>query len=220
MEPSDILICIVTTKIYKETRLKALRETWLKDANYMIFSDEEDIDNHIMKVSDDNTYKSNVEKTNEMLYWIHNFGTKKWYFYADDDVFVNMREMNEYVKTLDDNVVYGYEFTPTRSTAHLPSFWKMFEPGFTYLSGGAGIVISKKVVDIIYDKIHIYDPACADINIGLCIRKLQIPIGHDDRFHPFTPARHNCSNEIKKCLTFHKINIDHQYALHFQCSDS
>ena len=34
MEPSDILICIVTTKIYKETRLKALRETWLKDADY------------------------------------------------------------------------------------------------------------------------------------------------------------------------------------------
>ena len=61
-----ILISIISTQKYLESRINLIKNTWLQDTeNYVIISDYDDTSLNTVKITEDSTYESNVIKNFE-----------------------------------------------------------------------------------------------------------------------------------------------------------
>ena len=82
-------------------------ETWGKNVDFFFYSDHEDFDKKIIKVSDRTDYQSNEEKhINIIQYVADNIKGYDWYFFCDDDTFVNTKKLESFVIDLDKSCVH------------------------------------------------------------------------------------------------------------------
>ncbi|ETN86311.1 hypothetical protein NECAME_06019 [Necator americanus] len=115
------LLCfVITTPKHHSTRVPAINETWLPRCDHGQFFTSLEMDSSIphstilAKIPDDYNYL--FHKTLLSFYYAYTEISSEfeWYYKADDDTYVIMEHMYEYLATLDPNEPYylGYNLKP------------------------------------------------------------------------------------------------------------
>lgn len=181
----------------KNDRIKNVKNTWGKDVELIFYSDFEDLENNVYKVIDKKGYWDLEEKhINGIKFVNDNFKDYEWYFFCDDDTFVNTKKMNEFLDSCEKDVVYGLLINCYSKNKSL-----------FYHSGGAGVLIHKKNLEIISQNIESKNTKFADVTLGICLHDNNIKVETDDKFKSEKPQFYSIStDEVKNYITFHHIN--------------
>ncbi|RCN30277.1 N-acetyllactosaminide 3-alpha-galactosyltransferase [Ancylostoma caninum] len=187
------LLCfVITTPRYHNTRVPAINETWLPRCDHGQFFTSEEMDSSIphstvlANLPDDYDYL--FHKTLLSFYYAFSEISDKfdWYYKADDDTYVVMEHMYEYLATLDPNEPYylGYTLKPYLTRG--------------YNGGGAGYVLSRAALKLFLNRAYgdrktcPFDPS-EDLGMGRCLESIEI-FPHDtrneygqQRFHTYRP---------------------------------
>jgi hypothetical protein len=117
-----------------------------------------------------------------------------WYLFIDDDTFVNIPLLNEKIFMFDEDFVHGRDITGCMGDLE-------------YVSGGAGILISNKIVGKLF-KMVCYNTHYSDVNVGMNLRDRNIKIRNSILFNPSNPYRENGIQNLKEDV---KSNITYHY---------
>jgi hypothetical protein len=205
-----ILISIISSKKFLESRLQYIFETWLRDVkNYVIISDHEDKTKNILKLNEDSNYESHIKKNFDSFdFFYKNYGNFDWYMNLDDDTFLNYKNLEQELKkySLDDVFMLGHINKGTLPT----------KPNLNYCSGGAGYVFNNKTLKILKNINMTYNNSrYADANIGMFCEENRIKIINNVLFNPNTPEFFKFDREkIKNSITFHYIFKQKFYELY------
>jgi hypothetical protein len=196
-----ILISIISSQKHYDSRIKLIQKTWLNDVeNYVVISDYEDENLNTIKVTEDTTYESNVEKnfkSFEVFY--EKYNDFDWYMNLDDDSFLNFKNLKLCLEnySLDEIFMLG-----RICYGSLPA-----DTSLNYCSGGAGYVFNRKTLEVLKDINQSYNKSrFADANIGFFCRDKGIKIIDNELFHQRAPDYYNYTDEMmKKSVSFHYI---------------
>jgi len=196
-----ILISIISTSKYFDSRIKLIQETWLKDVeNYVIITDYNDESTNSVKVTEDSTYESNVEKNFKSFHHFYEkYNDFEWFMNLDDDTFLNYGNLKNLLESYskDDIFMLGRINHGT-----LPQ-----DITLNYCSGGAGYIFNRKTLEILKDIDMSYNLSrFADANVGMFCRDKNIKLIDNDLFNPREPEYYGFDeNQIKNKITFHYI---------------
>ena len=198
----DILICCMTSE--KNTDRRERINTVL--ANHMAviyYSDHEDLSQRVMQVSTRTDYHSNEEKHINCINQVIELQLPfEWYFFCDDDTFVNPKNLIEFTKTTKHNKIYGLVYDEVGNPTN-PIFAKL-KPGFVYLSGGAGYLVHR---NILQEKRQFknFDTGYSDVSFGLNFDDPDIFV-NSYRMHASAPSHYSHTvEEIQKSISYHYI---------------
>jgi len=194
-----ILISIISTKKHTESRLKYIKNTWLKDIeNYVILSDYENNEEKTYKITEDSSYESNVEKNfKSFSFFYENFSDFDWFLNLDDDSFLNYKNLTKLIETLPIDEIF--------LLGKINMGTLVSDRTLNYCSGGAGYLFNKKTLEILRKIDNNYNKSIfADANVGFFCRDNGIKLVDNHLFHPTKPSYYNYDDEkIKKAITFH-----------------
>lgn len=178
-----------------EHRCESILETWGKNKNIIFYSDYENLDKKIYKVSNRTDYHSNEEKHLNALPLVNKmFSEYDWFFFCDDDTFVNTEYLEK--TKFDENFIHGSDITGCWSN----------DKTLKYCSGGAGYLVSKKNLIKIVQNIFEINSGFSDVSLGIIAKKCNIDFLNDDRFKSQAPNFYNIDDEkINNYFTFHYI---------------
>ena len=205
----DRILYVIIHGIFGSDRYDNIVKTWGNGVDYLFYGDYESAGNNIIKVSNRTDYSSGEEKHVNIFPVVREkINYYDWFFFCDDDTFVNTKNLSEYVKTADKNLVHGEVLRQT---------W----PGdltLTYCSGGAGYLIHSSLIPLICDSISIRNTGYGDVSLGICLRDLGIKSFDYWGFKSQPPPFFNIDmNETNKYISFHYIktlkNMEELYSL-------
>lgn len=151
--------------------------TWGADADLVFYSDEARDEPKTIKTTDDDTYAGCENKHVNMVKLLEKeFLDSEWFFFCDDDTFVNTKLLEDFVKGCDPDTIYG----------EIIKCWPN-DPTLPFPSGGAGLLMSRSVLNILYTTVSYRGAGSSDVALGLAIRDSQIKMQHDNRFHGQPP---------------------------------
>lgn len=207
---SGQLFCFVETSAkYYETRVPAVWSTWLPRCDHGRFFTPSPLSSSEIPFS---TLYTNLEDTFEDLFhksiwslyytYVNISSDFQWYLKADDDTYIIMEHLKEYLSTLDPSVPYylGYRLNP------------YFD--FDYNGGGGGYVLSNAAMRM-FTTIFQNETLCPydvyeDTGVGRCLASLGIyPSDTRDskgrsRFNTFS-ARATFENNIGKEWHYYEV---------------
>jgi hypothetical protein len=126
----------VLTSVNCIDRVDNILNTWGKDFEDLVFfSDHNDLKKNILQVSTRTSYDGCAEKSLNRVKQIVENVKHDWYFFVDDDTYVNTSGLERFIneKTRDDATAYG-RMCPGHGD------WK-------YIHGGAGILINRRAIN-------------------------------------------------------------------------
>lgn len=185
-------------------RYENIVETWGKDKNIIFYSDYEDLDKKIYKVSNRTDYHSAEEKHLNVLPLIkEKFNNYDWFFFCDDDTFVNTENLEN--ENFDKNFIHG-----SLLTGHWPQ-----DKNLPYCSGGAGYLISKENLFKMIENIFITHTGYSDVCFGMIAKKCNLNFLNNEKFNSQAPEFYsNKEDKLKNFFTFHYIKTkEHQLQL-------
>lgn len=190
-----ILYLILHTKKY-ETNYYNVINTWAKDVDFLFYSDHEDKEKNIIKVSSRDDYHSNEEKFVNVIKQLPiEYLKYDWFFFCDNDTYVNTKLLNNSVVNFNIDFIYGQEihtWTPDLSLG--------------YFSGGAGYLVSNKILRHMIDNLKNYNTGFSDVTFGLYIREHNIQKLPSDLFKSQPPEYYYINLEdTKNYISFHYI---------------
>lgn len=208
-----ILCCILHTENQPE-RYKAIEQTWGKRIDHMYYSDHDDPDKNIVKVSEYNDYRSCVDKNARVFNILledNRYNNYDYYLFVDNDTYVNEVKLNSVVRKnyFDKDSIHG---DIVNYNAHLGA------PVIAH--GGAGYLMHKSVVEKM-KKCPLYqDVKWSDMNISLYAIDRGIEIKDHKGFNScngtYDAAKRNGITFLEQLenwfpnandhFTFHKIN--------------
>lgn len=198
-----ILYVILHGSINKE-RFNNVKETWGNNVDTLFYSDYEELDKNIIKVSDRTDYHSNEEKHINVLKYVNeNIKNYEWFFFCDDDTFVNTKKLESVLDTFNKKSVNGSAIKCWSSDYNLE-----------YCSGGAGYLIHYELLDTITKKIKVLNTGYSDVTLGLHLRDLNISVLDSIFFRTQPPSAFNYNDEdLKNFITFHYIKTKDEMQL-------
>jgi len=184
-------------------RYDNVKETWGKNVDCLFYSDHEDLEKNIIKVSNRNDYHSNEEKhVNAIHYVSENIKNYEWFFFCDDDTFVNTKKLENLLDTFEIDSIHG----SLLNEGHWPG-----DRTLDFCSGGAGYLIHHKLLETIHSNLRILNTGCSDVTLGICLRNLGIKSMDHLYFRSQPPSFFNVPiNETKNYITFHYIKTKHE----------
>ncbi len=190
-----ILYLILHTKKY-ENNYKNVISTWGRDVDFLFYSDHEDKGKNIIKVSNRDDYHSNEEKfVNVVKQLPKEYLNYDWFFFCDNDTYVNTKLLNDSITKFNIDFIYGQEihtWTPDLSLG--------------YFSGGAGYLVSNKILRHMIDNLKNYNTGFSDVTFGLYIREHNIQKLPSDLFKSQPPEYYYINLEdTKNYISFHYI---------------
>lgn len=190
-----ILFLILTTEKYKDRQDNILK-TWGKDVDILFYSEHTDMCRNVVKVCDENSAEI---KQCFIFKFLENYNNKyDWYFFCDDDTFVNTKLIINMLDTFPKDSVTG---------KNIKGNWAV-QPNLDYPSGGAGFLIHKTILPKFYN-INSYNTTWSDVTVGLKMLNESIKINNSELFMWFSndDIREFVSLEnVNKYITFHYIN--------------
>ncbi len=212
----------LTCEKYHNNRVSKIRETWGSGQSITFLSD--------LNVGDDIIGYEHLPKGYENIHYKYSEFFKKnsdfsydWYFFTDDDTYVNIDNINELLKKYNhtDSIcigVYG-ELHPDATDKHgnytgFPLYTIKGDDTdlpLTYPSGGAGFILSVESMRRINEYLNTVSdsPRCynSDVTIGFWIRNAGIIGVNVDGFWWTNPNELNHTNDsIKNSYTYHYVN--------------
>lgn len=204
---NDILFCLDHTQIYRY-RYDLVLSTWGQDVPIQFYSDYQ-ADN-VIQVSEDTSFHSGEEK--HVNFINHLLATElkyNWYFFCDDDTFVNTKLLLSILPKFASDKAYG----------QIIYCWSE-DWDLGYFSGGAGWLINKELLITMKPVIN-HKTFHSDVCLGIHMKNLGIPMVHDERFRGQLPEFYSIpESDIIKFITFHnaKMHCDMQ-RLYAICQD-
>ena len=133
---NKILCCILHTE-QQPKQYEAIEKTWGASIDHMYYSDHEDASKNIVKVSDERDYKSCVEKNAKVFKILINdnrYNHYDYYFFVDDDTYVNTAKLRSSIEKdeFNEDKIYGHTHRD--------------KDGGNWLHGGAGYLMNRKVL--------------------------------------------------------------------------
>lgn len=179
-----------------------VKETWGKNEDCLFYSDHEDNEKNIVKVSNRTDYHSNEDKHINVLHYVsNNVEGYEWFFFCDDDTFVNTKKLEEFIESSDKNSVHG---------SVLEGTW----PGdrsLNYCSGGAGYLIHSELLKNIINHVKFLNSGYSDVSLGICLRELGISSKDSIMFRSQPPSFFGFGlSEIKNYISFHYIKTKNE----------
>lgn len=201
----NIFYSLLSCEKYKLTRQRILRETWLSKvppSDYVFLSDEHSDDS--VKMSDKKDYSSCEEKQlNSLNYLLKNKLNYEWYFFGDDDTYVNPFNLTDFLSSFTEESVGSSlnKLSDPRNGA-----FDIFNIN-AYYSGGAGFVFSKKTLNSVDGKLFPPSIFYADISMGRLLLNCGGKITDCNRFFAtnFSELKHS-EETIKRAITYHYMN--------------
>ncbi|CAD6195923.1 unnamed protein product [Caenorhabditis auriculariae] len=190
----DLFCWVQSSTLYHDTRALAINETWLKRCDHgQIFTSEPFNDDRIpystVFAGIPDNYYNLFFKSRYAFYYIYKYVSQDfdWYLKADDDTYIIVEHLREYLSTLDPNEAHyvGYRLKPYME--------------FGYNAGGAGYVLSRAAVRTFHDALYPNETLCPDdiyedVGISRCLASAGIfPTDTrnskgQNRFNTFTPS--------------------------------
>lgn len=220
-----LLFAIKTTKKYQH-RIDTILDTWLKNIDdYIFYSDHEDPEKNVVLASQDTSYLSGT--LSKTLWFFNNLNKifvednktvleeYDYIFFVDDDTYVNVNNLKQFLNTIDKKSVYGHMFTPQKNIEN--PIWNLYKNILketdSYHSGGAGYIIPTNILKSVefVDLGIVFDDAAIGINL---IRN-GVNLVHDERFNPENPEFYHRDNfDIINKITYHHISPSKMLELH------
>jgi hypothetical protein len=176
-------------------RYESVTQTWGKNKNIIFYSDYQDLDKKIYKVSDRADYHSNEEKhLNALLLVANSFYDYDWFFFCDDDTFVNTKNLEN--SLFDINLIHGSIIT---------GCWPR-DKNLIYCSGGAGYLISKNILLKIVQNMINATTGFSDVSLGIIAEKANIKFLDNEKFKSQNQDFFKIEDkDVKNYFTFHYV---------------
>lgn len=173
-----------------------LTTTWLNGQDFLFYSDNEDLDKKIIKVTDDNSYRSNeIKFVNIVKQLPQEYLNYEWYYFVDNDTFVNTKVLYDTLDNLNVHNTHG----------QIINSWPK-DKSMSYLSGGAGKLIHHTLIPHMRENLKSYDTGFADVTFGCYMKEFSIKCSDNGLFFSQPPKFYNFSElDIKKSISFHYI---------------
>jgi hypothetical protein len=194
------ILYVILHTCTRPDRHDGIVNSWGKDVDYIFYADCDNEEKKIIKVSDDSSYSSNEPKhINVIKYLIENDYQYEWFFFCDDDTFVNTKRLESNLENFDSNKINGHVLNGT---------WKK-DTTLSYCSGGAGYLIHKTILSKISETIKTTGSGYSDVSLGMCVKDLNIEYNHNEDFRSQNPDYYNVDKSlIKDIFTFHYISSE------------
>ncbi|XP_005113042.2 glycoprotein-N-acetylgalactosamine 3-beta-galactosyltransferase 1-A [Aplysia californica] len=192
MEKVRILVWVMTTPKNLATKAAAVKETWGKRCNVLIFFSsvaDPSFPTVGLDVADGRSHLTAKTMAAFRYLYDNHFNDADWFMKADDDTFVIPENLRHFLsdKNTSEPIHYGHLFRPN------------VEQG--YYSGGGGYVVSKEALrrfgrEAINSTVCPEDGKDEDVDWGLCMERLQVKtspsVDKEGRtlFHPLAPTLH------------------------------
>ncbi|XP_033639685.1 glycoprotein-N-acetylgalactosamine 3-beta-galactosyltransferase 1-like [Asterias rubens] len=189
-----VLCWVLTSPSTLQTRAIGIKETWGPRCDVILYMSSEtdpEFPTVGLDVKEGRPALWNKTRAAIMYIYKHHFNDADWFMKADDDTYVIMENLRDFLQDKDSGkpVYYGHHFKP-----YIPQ---------GYLSGGAGYVMSREALRAIVVnqlEIPLATPSCEyyktirseDVRVGLCMQMAGVTVGdsRDDqnknRFLPLT----------------------------------
>jgi hypothetical protein len=187
-----IIYFLLTTESYKE-RQENILNSWGKDLDLFFYSEHEDKERNTIKVCDVNNVEIKQISVFKYIEKTH-YNDYEWYFFGDDDTFVNTKLLNKEIDNFDKNKIHGSDIFGCWNDLHYPS-------------GGAGFLIHNSVIDKFFDSKN-FNVGYGDVTFGLNMEEKNIKIQNNEKFLSqhldYYKIPHQKANEY---LTFHYVKL-------------
>ena len=194
------ILYVILHTCTRPDRHEGIVNSWGKDVDYIFYSDCDNPDKKILHVSTDNTYSSNEPKhVNVIKHLIENDFQYEWFFFCDDDTFINTKKIDSEFHVFDENKINGHILDGT---------WEK-DRSLKYCSGGAGYLIKKELLKKISESIKLESTGYSDVTLGLCAKQLGIELLNIEGFNTQNPKFYTRENDtVKNMFTYHYIASD------------
>lgn len=228
-----IQFIVLTCDAYLNSRVKSIRETWGRNQEVKFLSDSQSEDNSIIGFNTQKNYWGIYEKYLN-FFKTYNFDFFDYYFFADDDTFVNLKNLN--------NLDLDSKHKPFCIGRHLclnpdgTDLWgnqtgtdvssikgeKSTLP-LHYPSGGSGFIISQSGCKNIQKYVNESSdlPYCkfSDVSVGFWMRNADVIFKGNENFWWDTHEKLLQNNwekytDDKSFITFHYVNNEMMYDYH------
>lgn len=199
---SDIFYTLIGCEAYKNTRQKALKESWLKDvSNHYIFASDEDTEDSV-KLSNRKDYYSCEEKQLRSIKFLaDNRSNYKWYFFGDDDTYVNTKNLQKLLSSFSGDSI---GFVLSLLTDPFNTAFSRFGIK-AYYSGGAGFCLSQRLLLQLKDRPFPPSIHYADISMARLFGNTRFT--HCTAFNPTTPAKlGHADGKTLEMVTYHYVD--------------
>ncbi|XP_026856659.2 beta-1,3-glucosyltransferase isoform X2 [Electrophorus electricus] len=212
----DIFVAVKTCQKFHSDRVSVVKKTWAKDAALLeYYSDISDPAIPTVDLGVPNTERGHCAKTFAILRrfaWGGVTGAP-WLLLVDDDTLISLNRLRRLLRCYNPGEAvsigerYGYGLT---------------NGGYSYLSGGAGMVFSRVTVSrILSSGCSCYSPdAPDDMVLGKCLSRLGLPVTHSPQFHQARPDDYPKELLVRQSpVSFHKhwninpIAVYHQWLM-------
>lgn len=232
-----VLCWIMTCPKNHQTKAKAVKQTWGKRCDKILFMSsrrDDDIGTIVLRVNEGRNYL--WTKTKKAFMYIHDtfLNDYDWFLKADDDTYVIMENLKHLLESHNPNtpIYFGSRFKGRRS----------------FMSGGAGYVLSREALKRFVRRALPNRRLCyrghkghEDVEIGKCLQNVQVVFGdsrdeyNKTRFFPNTPedrilpgsrstwysrymyypGEDGFGGLSNRPISFHYINYKRMYALEY-----
>jgi UDP-glucose:O-linked fucose beta-1,3-glucosyltransferase len=197
---------------YHQTRVNLLRKTWLtSQLNYHLFTNaiNETIDKRHERfiLTPVNTQRGHCHKTFFILkFFLDKQLNFNYLILADDDTLLSVQRILRVIRCFllshDSPFVLGERYA--------------YGEHYDYPTGGSGIIFNRQAVEQIIENCHCpTDDTPDDMFLGLCLKRLQIPLIHIPELHQAQPDAYAQDWLVnQKSISFHKfegIDVEHVY---------
>lgn len=208
------VVCFVNTTKKHTDRINNILETWAQKIDTVFYSDHQDFERNVVKVSNRDDYASGEEKQINILNNINNFTNGEdqelldiynWVFFVDDDTFVNVENLEKYIQDIDENKVHGSVFDSEKDSENPMYVNNVIPKDAKFPSGGAGFLVSSKIIRLI-NNFSNYNTACGDVSAGLNFHFNQVEQENSDLFNSQNPEFYGHDEEQQKTMiSYHYI---------------
>jgi hypothetical protein len=213
-----LLIAIISSKSFLDTRQRYLKNTWLNHIDdYVFISDFNNYDN--IEVVKDCGYSSGESKPIEFLKYVYQSYLMRsyydWIFICDDDTFINLKNFCLFYqnKVIDQDSIYGNILSPDSDPKN--PIWHQRKDIRAYPSGGAGYFISmKSIYAIVQSDLYGSIPSTGfgDIHIGLLAKNIKLNLIHEPKMFSGNEYQLNLTDEdIKHSITLHHVKSSEHF---------
>jgi len=191
---NKILYCIIHTQ-HQNNRITNITNTWGKNNSILFYSDHDDPSNHCYKVCDRSDYVSGqIKQINVFNLLLSNFNKYEWYFFCDNDTFVNTKNLDNFTIDAEKNYIHGdiINTWPQDTTLYYPS-------------GGAGYLMHNSILQDMTN-LSYNNTQYGDVSIGINFRNKEIQLKHNKLFKGQLPEFYNISlDKTNEYITFHYV---------------
>jgi hypothetical protein len=187
-----IIYFLLTTQKYTD-RQENILNSWGNNVDLFFYSEHEDPTRKVLKVCNENNVE--IKQISIFKFIKENFyNNYEWYFFGDDDTFVNTKYLNLVLDNLNHECVHGSDIFGCWGDLHYPS-------------GGAGFLIHNSIINNFFDSKN-FNVCCGDVSFGLNMKEKNIRIENNEKFLSqhldYYKIPHQKANEY---LTFHYVKL-------------